>query len=312
MKILCCGIFPALQRTLELKTLKPGSVNRVRSVTQSVGGKATNTARVLQTLGADSLLFGFAGGDTGETIKQLLDEEGIEHAFVETHVPTRTSQTLLADDAHDFTEIIEDCEPIVSKHWKNLVKKFQGLEKESDAIILSGTLPAHVPQEIYCELLRGTENKIVIIDTPGKPLLAALETRPTLVKINAEELLTCSIQCDDRASGFYIELKQIEKMAKELIAQGAGAVGITQGADTALLITPNETVQFSIPQVEVKSTLGCGDSVNAGIAFALQKGSSLKEAFVFGLACGAANAQTAMPGVVDLEQISKLAQQIHE
>ena len=45
------------------------------------------------------------------------------------------------------------------------MKKFQTLEKESDAIILSGTLPAHVPQEIYCELLRGTENKIVIIDT---------------------------------------------------------------------------------------------------------------------------------------------------
>ncbi len=310
MKILCCGIFPALQRTLGLKTLKTGSVNRVRSVTQSVGGKASNAARVLKTLGADSLLFGFAGGETGETIKHLLDEEGIEHAFVETDIPTRTSQTLLADDAHDFTEIIEDCEPIASKHWKNLVQKFQGLEKESDAIILSGTLPTHVPQEIYCELLRGTENKIVIIDTPGKPLLAALEDRPTLVKINAHELLKSSIQMHDRQSECYIEIGQIEEAAKELIAQGAGAVGITQGPDTALLVTSDETVQFSIPKVEVKSTLGCGDSVNAGIAFALQKGSPLKEAFVFGLACGAANAQTAMPGVVDLEQISKLAQQI--
>lgn len=305
MKILCCGIFPALQRTLELKTLKTGSVNRVRSVTQSVGGKATNAARVLNTLGADPLLFGFAGGETGETIKHLLDEEGIEHAFVETDVPTRTSQTLLADDAHDFTEIIEDCEPIVSKGWKNLIKKFQGLEKASDAIILSGTLPIHVPQEIYCELLRGTENKIVIIDTPGAPLLAALETRPTLVKINATELLKSTIQSDDRAS----EL-EIEEAAKELIAQGAGAVGITQGPDAALLVTPDKTIQFSIPKVAVKSTLGCGDSVNAGIAFALQKGSSLKEAFVFGLACGAANAQTAMPGVVDLEQIAQLAKEI--
>jgi len=308
MKILCCGIFPALQRTLELKTLKTGSVNRVRSVTQSVGGKATNAARVLKTLGAcpaeglgaDSLLFGFAGGETGETIKHLLDDEGIEHAFVETDVPTRTSQTLLADDAHDFTEIIEDCSPLSSKAWKKLVESFQGLEKESDAIILSGTLPAHVPQEIYCELLRGTENKIVIIDTPGKPLLAALEDRPTLVKINAAELL--------KTTG----ISDIEEAAQDLIAQGAGAVGITQGPDSALLVTPNETVQFSIPPVEVKSTLGCGDSVNAGIAFALQKGSPLKEAFVFGLACGAANAQTAIPGVVDLEQISKLAQQIHE
>ncbi len=298
MKILCCGIFPALQRTLELKSLKTGSVNRVRSVTRSVGGKATNAARVLKTLGADPLLFGFAGGDTGESIRHLLDGEGIPHDFVDTSVPTRTAQTLLADDAHDFTEIIEDCPPLVSKDWKNLVQKFQTLEKESDVIIVSGTLPAHAPQEIYSELLRGTENKTVIIDTPGKPLLAALEHQPTLVKINAEELRKTT------------RIENIKEAAQELIAQGTGAVGITQGADSALLITPNEIVQFSIPTVDVKSTLGCGDSVNAGIAFSLSKGNSLTEAFVFGLACGAANAQTAMPGVINPEQIAKLVQQI--
>jgi fructose-1-phosphate kinase PfkB-like protein len=49
MKILCCGIFPALQKMLKLKPLKLGAVNRVRSVSRSVGGKATNAARVLKT-----------------------------------------------------------------------------------------------------------------------------------------------------------------------------------------------------------------------------------------------------------------------
>lgn len=297
MKILCCGIFPALQRTLELKTLKTGAVNRVRSVTQSVGGKATNAARVLKMLGSAPLLFGFAGGQTGKTVQHLLDEEGIQHAFIETDEPTRTAQTLLADDAHDFTELIEDCEPLSSKDWKNLIRTFQTLEEQSDATILSGTLPAHAPQEIYAELIQ-TSNSPIILDTSGTPLLAALENRPTLVKINAEELI--------KTTG----IKDIEEAAQELIAQGAESVGITQGADSALLVTSNETIQFSIPKVDVKSTLGCGDSVNAGIAFALQKGSSLKEAFVFGLACGAANAQTTMPGVVDLEPIAQLAQEI--
>ena len=295
MKILCCGIFPALQRTLELKTLKTGSVNRVRSVTQSVGGKATNTARVLKTLGADPLLFGLAGGETGETIKHLLDEEGIEHAFVETEAETRVSQTLLADDADDFTELVEDSEPLLSNAWKTLVKKFQGLEKSS--VIISGTLPAHAPTEIYAELISAA-GVPVILDTSGAPLLAALEDRPTLVKINAGELI--------KTTG----ISDIEEAAQDLIAQGAGAVGITQGPDSALLVTPNETVQFSIPSVEVESTLGCGDSVNAGIAFSLRKGNPLTEAFVFGLACGAANAQTAMPGVIDPAAVATLASQI--
>jgi len=296
MKILCCGFFPALQRTLELKSLKLGAVNRVRSVTLSVGGKATNAARVLKTLGADPLLFGFAGGENGEVIRRLLNHEGIHHAFVETEAETRACQTLLADDAHDFTELVEEGPELPVKHWKLLVQKFQGLEKSS--VIISGTLPAHAPQEIYAELIQAAQGKPVILDTSGKPLLAALEHQPALVKINAAELLQTT------------KLSDIEEAAHELIAQGAGAVGITQGADSAVLVTRKETVRFSIPKVDVVSTLGCGDSVNAGIAFVLQKGSSLKEAFVFGLACGTSNAMNIEPGVVKPEQIAELVPQI--
>lgn len=296
MKTLCCGIFPALQRTLELKSLKPGAVNRVCSVTLSVGGKATNAARVLKTLGGDPLLFGFAGGNNGAAIKRLLDAEGIAHAFVETGAETRTSQTLLADDAHDFTELVEEGPELAAADWKNLLKRFQAAEKES--VIISGTLPVHAPQEIYAELIQAAQGKPLILDTSGKPLLAALELQPSLVKINAAELLKTMNSTD------------IEDAAWEMLAHGAGAVGVTHGAKNALLVTREETVRFSIPKVDVVSTLGSGDSVNAGIAFALQKGSSLKEAFVFGLACGASNAMNRLPGVVTPEQIARLVPQI--
>jgi len=296
MKTLCCGIFPALQRTLELKSLKPGAVNRIRSVTLSVGGKATNAARALKTLGGDPLLFGFAGGDNGAAIKRLLDDEGITHAFVETGAETRTSQTLLADDAADFTELVEEGPELAANDWKTLIKKFQAAEKE--LIIISGTLPTHAPQEIYAELIQAAQGKRVILDTSGKPLLAALEYQPTLVKINAAELLKTMNSTD------------VEDAAWEMLAHGAGAVGITQGSKPALLVTREETVQFSIPKVNVVSTLGCGDAVNAGIAFALQKGSSLKESFVFGLACGASNAMNRLSGVIQPDQIAELVPQI--
>jgi len=296
MKTVCCGIFPALQRTLELKSLKPGAVNRVRAVTLSVGGKATNAARVLKTLGGSPLLFGFAGGENGEAIRRLLNHEGIQHAFVETAAETRVCQTLLADDASDFTELVEEGPKLVSNVWKNLLNNFQTLE--TDSVIISGTLPAHAPQEIYAELIQAAQGKPVILDTSGKPLLAALEHRPALVKINAAELLQTT------------KLSDIKEAVQELIAHGACAVGITQSADTALLVTPEETIRFSVPKVNVASTLGCGDSVNGGIAVAMQKGSSLKEAFVFGLACGASNAMNRLPGVVHLDQIAELVPKI--
>ncbi len=319
MKILCCGIFPALQRTLELKTLKTGAVNRARSVTRSVGGKATNAARVLAALGAEPLLFGFAGGNTGTAIKHLLSEEDIPHRFVETEIETRTCQTVLADDADDFTELIEDPPPLPAHDWKSLAKAFAEIEGDFDRIIFSGTLPAHAPDDIYAELIAATDPTKVILDTAGTPLLTALEQRPTLVKINAGELAKTvgSPGGDTRPTKNYhgaapkLRGGDIVELAQELIAQGAGAVGITQGPDSASLITPNETVQFKIPKVDVKSTLGCGDSVNAGFAFSLGKGNSFTEAFVFGLACGASNAMNRLPGVVHLEQIEKLVQQIN-
>jgi 1-phosphofructokinase family hexose kinase len=268
----------------------------VQSVTLSVGGKATNAARVLKTLGADPLLFGFTGGNNGAAVKRLLDEEGIGQAFVETEAETRVCQTLLAGDAADFTELVEEGPGLASKYWKLLIKNFQGLN--ANGVIISGTLPAGAPQEIYAGLIQAVQGKHVILDTSGNPLLAALERRPALVKINAAELLKTMNSGD------------AEDAAQEMIARGAGAVGVTEGSKPALLVTRDETVRFHIPNVEVTSTLGCGDSVNAGIAFALEKGNSLKEAFVFGLACGASNAMNRLPGMVKVEQIELLVPQI--
>lgn len=295
MNILCCGIFPALQRTLETKALNPGDVCRVHSVKQSVGGKATNAARVLNTLGASPLLFGFNGGNTGRTVEQLLDEEGIAYSFLETEAETRICQTVLADNISDFTELIEEGPLLASKHWKNLLQGFQALEK-SQAII-SGTLPKHAPVEIYAELIEAA-GVPVILDTSGPALMTALKAQPDLIKINVSELR--------KSTG----IEDVEQAAQELIAQGAQAVGVTDGAQTAHLFSSQGSARFVIPDVPVISTLGCGDSVNAGIAFALNKGSALAEAFVFGLACGAANAASALPGLIDPADAATLAKQI--
>jgi 1-phosphofructokinase family hexose kinase len=278
-----------------MKSLKSGEVCRVRSVTQSVGGKATNAARVLNTLGAEPILFGFNGGNTGKAIEELLNEEGIAHSFVETENETRICQTLLADNVDDFTELVEEGPALSSKVWKTLLQRFQGLEKQS--VIISGTLPKHAPVEIYSELIEAA-GVPVILDTSGPALMAALKAQPDLVKINASELR--------KSTGF----EDVEQAAQELIAEGAQAVGITNGPKSALLVTRHSTHRFHIPDVNVVSTLGCGDSVNAGISFALQKGSALPEAFIFGLACGAANAKTALPGVVKHDHISEIAQKI--
>lgn len=306
MNVLCCGLFPALQRTLHLDGLCPGAVHRVRSVDLSTGGKATNAARVLKTLGADPLLLGFAGGPSGNTIRQLLAAEKLQTELIETRAETRICQTLLADGLPDFTELIEDSPPLGASDWKNLVRAFAAAAEQSDAIIVSGTLPKHAPQDFYAVLLHASSGKPMLIDSSGEPLLAALEHRPTLVKINAQELLRTLPLAADGATPEQHRTVSLET-ARELIDRGARAVGITDGPRPALLVTPEAAFEYTLPAIPVDSSLGSGDSVNAGTVFALQKGSPLSEAYRFGLACGLSNAMNRLPGTIKLEQIKQLA-----
>ena len=299
MKILCCGFFPALQRTIEYKTFRMGEVNRAKTVSVAASGKATNTARVLSQLGADPTLLSFAGGGNGETVQNLLDRESFDCRWVETDAETRICQTILSTDSDLCTELVEENPPPSAKEWKNFIATFATMESQYDRIIFSGNLPPYAPKDIYAELISRTDGNNVLIDSSSTPLLATLEHRPALVKLNAEEL------------GFTVkESGSPEDLARELIAHGAGAVGITAGKQIATLVTADSTFHFKIPAIQAVNPIGSGDSVSAGTAYALANGSAVHEAFAFGLACGTSNAMNLAPGHVELNQIAELAPQI--
>jgi len=304
--ILCVGLFPALQRTLELAALNVGGVSRIRSVTVSTGGKAVNSARVLQTLGNLPMLFGFSGGDSGRTLERLMAEEGLAQCLVKASAPVRLCQTLLADNVHDFTELVEEGPALPAADWQSLQCSFDEMLacKPVSMIILAGSVPASAPTAIYANLLASASSHGVpcLLDTSGPALLKALPQRPAWVKINMAELFAsvgrpCPQDHLDTA---------VEAAARELIACGAQTVGITHGGEAAWLVTPTALRRFTIPTVPVASTLGCGDAVNAGIAHARQQGQLLEDAFVFGLACGMSNATHRMPGHINPSQIPDL------
>lgn len=300
MKILCCGFFPTLQRTLEYKSFRPGEVNRAVNLSIAASGKATNAARVLSQLGAEPTMLSFIGGRTGETVRDFLDQEPFSCRLIETKVPTRVCQTLLSADSGSCTELVEESLPLTTGEWKSFVAAFAEIQSDVDRIAFSGNLPPHAPQDIYAELIARTDGSKVLIDSSKAPLLSTLKHGPTLVKLNAEELgMTIKDSMD------------IVEQAHELIARGAGAVGITAGKDRATLVTSSDVLTYSIPVIDAVNPIGSGDSVSAGTSFALAKGSPLPEAFAFGLACGTSNAMNLAPGHIELDQIAKLAPQIN-
>ena len=131
----------------------------------------------------------------------------------------------------------------------------------------------------------------VVVDASGEALAEALDEGVYLIKPSGRELgeLVGSPlpTIDDRIAA-----------AEELVARGrVEVVALTLGGDGAVLATRDGTLRLDAIPIEVRSTVGAGDSFLGGMVLRLAEGRSLEEAFRTGVACGAA---TSMLDATDL------------
>ena len=83
--------------------------------------------------------------------------------------------------------------------------------------------------------------------------------------------------------------------AREVIDRGnCEVVVVSMGAFGAILVTKDLEVQVMPPAVKVRSTVGAGDCMVAGIVMGLASNKSLVETIQYGVACG--TAATMNPG----------------
>lgn len=70
--ILTVTLNAALDITYRTPALVPHTTHRVSEVVERPGGKGLNVARVLAALGHETVVTGFAGGRTGDVLRELL------------------------------------------------------------------------------------------------------------------------------------------------------------------------------------------------------------------------------------------------
>ncbi|MGB9620664.1 MAG: 1-phosphofructokinase family hexose kinase, partial [Armatimonadota bacterium] len=98
---------PSLDRTLTVRELRVGELNRARRVRLDLSGKGINVSRLLRRLGIVSRILGFAGGSTGRAIQDGLTAEGFETIFIEVAGETRQNITILDEATGACTKINE-------------------------------------------------------------------------------------------------------------------------------------------------------------------------------------------------------------
>lgn len=159
--------------------------------------------------------------------------------------------------------------------------------REGDALVLSGVLPAALPETAFPRVLEAARQRKarLVVDMEGDPLLAALPYRPFLIKPNEEELA----QIFGIAGS--LNVQEVKEYARELQRMGARNVVVSLGAKGALLLEENGQALFCRSvRGEAVSTVGAGDSLVAGFLYGYELHGSALGGLKWGVAAGAATA----------------------
>jgi 1-phosphofructokinase/tagatose 6-phosphate kinase len=252
---------------------------------------------------------GFAGGRTGTTILEELSDEGILNDFVRVHDDSRVSTAVIDPMSGGQTEINEVGPSIGPDEIEVLFSKLRYLSKGADCLVLAGSLPRDVPDDLYARILKELRapNVITAVDAFGACLRTSLSGEPDIVSPNrreAEELVGYEFQDDaDVAEG-----------AEEIHQMGAGIVLIHDREGCVARVPDGKSrrlLRAHLPRIaDVAATVGSGDAFLAGFIASWIHTREPEAALRLAVATGAANALQLGAGVFDQEDVDAFSRRV--
>ena len=127
-----------------------------------------------------------------------------------------------------------------------------------------------------------------------------LKSSPDIIKPNLFEL--------SRLTGRRVSKKRPEilRSAQKIIAGGVKTVIVSLGAEGVLAVTEKESFQARPPALKMRSTIGAGDALLAGLLAELSRGKNLAEALRMGVAAGSASVLYPGTSFAPLAKISEI------
>lgn len=272
---------PAIDKTIILDSLKKGQVNRSIYSRDDAGGKGINVAKVIKNLGYDVCAMGLIGEENKEDIYKKLEKGKIKYEFIEVDGETRTNIKIVEKEAGIFTDINQAGFEAENKDVERLTSLIESKIKDGDVVVLSGSIPKGIDGDIYKFMIRKFKEKgaKVIFDADGEVLRYGLEECPYLIKPNINELKSI-INCND-------DIESIKKATKELVDRGIKTV-VSMGEKGALYIDDQNGLLAKPIKVDVKSTVGAGDSMVAAFAIGIHENMAIEETFRLAVASSTA------------------------
>jgi fructose-bisphosphate aldolase class II len=281
---------PAIDVTYRVDEQVVGETQRVREAMRTPGGKGLNVARVLDSLGYDTVSVLPLGGSSGSWMSDAIAAAGLVADVVAVAGETRSTVTVVDDRSHP-TVYTEAGAPLSEDEWGRLLTRVTERMTAASMLVISGsfppsTAPAIVERLVAVGLAAGVP---VLVDTSGPALLAAARAGATILKPNLQELLEATGEADQE-----LALTALQAMTGGLVVVSRGADGLSA------LSSAGRSVRAAVPGV-VGNPTGAGDAATAGLAAAIVDGLATDEALAWASALGAAAVLHPVAGEVDLD-----------
>ena len=273
---------PAIDRTIILDSFHHGSVNRLKSAREDIGGKGINVTKVLKSLGHNSCAIGFIGEKNKSYVENLLKGEQLTSDFITVEGQTRLNTKIVELDTKITTDINEIGFEISSEQLSCLEESIVKYAKKSELLVFSGSIPKGLPSNIYFKLLSiAGEFTKTVLDADGVFLLEGIKARPYIIKPNIHEL-------ENALSKKLTTHEEIKEAARELIrAYDIKYILVSMGGDGSILVSANEAIFAKALKIDVKSSVGAGDSMVAGFIYGISNGFTANKALAYATSCGA-------------------------
>ncbi|MGE0734104.1 MAG: 1-phosphofructokinase family hexose kinase [Alphaproteobacteria bacterium] len=264
--ILTVTLNAALDIGARTQRLVPRAKLRCEDVRYSPGGGGLNVARVLHRLDCRVHALYAAGGSSGDHIEQLLADEGVSAERVTVAGETRSNLSVVDNSTSEEYRFVLPGPPLSATEWRTIQDRIETLCPAGGHLVASGSLPAGAPEDAYAQLagIAKTRSCRYVLDTAGKPLLAALRVGVHTVKPSRGELLAAT-GADD--------LDAAIRIARQWIAAGrVERVAVSLGDQGARLLTTEGVWAIAATQQKTTTTLGAGDAFLAGLVAADLRG----------------------------------------
>lgn len=306
MKVVTLTINPALDKSAKVADMTPFDKLECFDITYHPGGGGVNISRVLHRLKVESHCLFPYGGKTGEHLIDLLEEQHVEVIATGISNLTRENFAVFNTETKFQYRFGMPTSPFDEKELATLEALINQHVSNNDIFVISGSLPTGLPVDYYSKIIKNliAKDVKVIVDTSGPVFNEVLKNELFLIKPNQKELARL-------AGKQTMTAEEQEAFALQMVTSKiAKYVVVSLGKDGAFIAHKDGINYITAPVISVKSTIGAGDSMVAGLIYAITKNETPKDMLRWGVACGVAATLSEGSDLAHVENIYKILKQV--